>query len=244
MLNHLKTGASSSLKVWLVLAVLLLASAPCGPTAMLSLEDLPDKEELVLFEELSEWVGYHPAITYPRATQEPLRQVIRDRWTSFEVFTQYHDESVRYQPLSSVPFGADIRRAAEQHGIDGLLLAAMVEVESGFNPRAVSHKGAVGLMQVMPSSAVDHSDEQLRDPVANLSEGTRYLGSLLELFGGDLELALAAYNAGPGAVRRYDGVPPYRETRNYLEKVLSLYIALHQQVWQASEDGELLASVL
>lgn len=194
----------------------------------------PDAEEIALFEELSAWVD-------PEESETPLGQTIRDRPSSFEVFRHYHEEEDRYELLRTVPYGENIRRAAERHGLDGLLLVSMVEVESSFNAQAVSYRGAVGLMQLMPTTAGAVSVEQLHDPELNVDRGARYLRQLLDRFGGDLELALAAYNAGPGNVRRYGGIPPFRETQHYVQKVLSLYVGHHQAVWQDSEAGELLA---
>jgi len=194
----------------------------------------PNADEIAFFEELSAWVD-------PEEPETPLGQSIRDRPSSFELFRHFHAEEDRYELLRTVPYGENIRRAAERHGIDGLLLASMVEVESSFNPQAVSYRGAVGLMQLMPATAGTVSVEQLHDPELNVDRGARYLRQLLDRFGGDLELALAAYNAGPGNVRRYGGIPPFRETQHYVQKVLSLYIGHHQVVWRDSEAGELLA---
>jgi soluble lytic murein transglycosylase-like protein len=119
--------------------------------------------------------------------------------------------------------------AAERHRVDGLLVAAIVEAESGFVPTRVSPRGAVGLMQVLPSTAGEYGDaKDLLDPRTNLDVGSRYLGRLIEDFDGDVELAVAAYNAGPGAVERYGGVPPYAETKDYVKRVLTLYDAHHQ----------------
>jgi soluble lytic murein transglycosylase-like protein len=96
-------------------------------------------------------------------------------------------------------------------------------VESAFQARAVSPKGASGLMQLMPATASSLGVQDALDPAENLDGGTRHLGSLLTLYGGDLRRALAAYNAGEGAVARHGGVPPYRETRAYVRKVLERY---------------------
>jgi soluble lytic murein transglycosylase-like protein len=125
--------------------------------------------------------------------------------------------------LYRMPYGAAISLAAERHHVDGLLLAAVVAVESGFAPHAVSPRGARGLMQVMPVVGDAYGARDLFDPYVNLDIGCRYLCSLLKDSGGNLERALAAYNAGPAAVDRYDGVPPYSETRSYVREVLDLY---------------------
>ncbi len=115
--------------------------------------------------------------------------------------------------------------AARRHGLDPGLVLAVVSVESAFRPEAVSRKGAQGLMQLMPATAASLGVKDAFDPVENLDGGSRHLGSLLTLYGGDLVNALAAYNAGAGAVARHRGVPPYRETRAYVKKVLERYEA-------------------
>lgn len=112
---------------------------------------------------------------------------------------------------------------ARRHGLDPDLVLAVVAVESAFRPDAVSRKGAQGLMQLMPRTAVSLGVRDPLDPRENLEGGVRHLGALLAQYGGDLRKALAAYNAGAGAVDRYRGQPPYRETRDYVRKVLERY---------------------
>jgi soluble lytic murein transglycosylase len=125
--------------------------------------------------------------------------------------------------LTAGPYADLIDRTAREHGIDPDLIKAIIRVESNFNPGAVSRKGAQGLMQLMPSTAADHAVADAFDPGQNIAGGVRYLRKLLDLFGGDRRLALAAYNAGENAVLRYNGVPPYRETQQYVRKVLALH---------------------
>jgi hypothetical protein len=125
------------------------------------------------------------------------------------------------------PAGTDLRTlavdVARRHGLDPDLVVAVVGVESGFRADAVSPKGAQGLMQLMPTTASALGVEDALDPAQNLDGGVRHLGSLLTLYGGDIVRALAAYNAGEGAVARHGGIPPYRETRAYVKKVLERY---------------------
>jgi hypothetical protein len=116
-----------------------------------------------------------------------------------------------------------IERYAGEHGLDPRLVQALIQVESGYDERALSHKGAIGLMQLMPSTATELGVANPWDAVQNLRGGTRYLRKLLDRFAGNLELALAGYNAGATAVERHRGVPPYLETQDYVKKVLSLY---------------------
>jgi len=116
-----------------------------------------------------------------------------------------------------------ITRAANDHSLDPRLVKSVMLVESGFNPAAVSPKGARGLMQLMPGTASRHGARDVHDPAQNIAAGTRYLSHLLGLFDGNLEKSLAAYNAGEAAVARYGGIPPYGETRNYVRKALTAY---------------------
>lgn len=124
---------------------------------------------------------------------------------------------------NSVPPAADLSaavdRVAEKFGLDPSLLRAVVQVESDFDPGVVSRSGAMGLMQLMPETARHLGVKNPFDPVENLEGGARYLKSMIERFSGNLRLALAAYNAGPGAVDYYGGVPPYEETESYLKKI-------------------------
>ncbi len=117
-----------------------------------------------------------------------------------------------------------IRAAAERYGLPVPLLKAVMAVESNFNPAAISEKGATGLMQLMPATARDMYVYDINDPAQNIEGGARYLRHLHDQFGNDLVRVLAAYNAGPEAVRRSGGsVPPIRETQEYVSKVLMLY---------------------
>ena len=113
--------------------------------------------------------------------------------------------------------------AARRHGVDAKLVRAVIQVESAWDIRAVSPKGAMGLMQLMPSTAAGLGVTDPFDPIQNIEAGTAHIADLLEDHGGEVSMALAAYNAGEGAVARYAGIPPYRETMSYVRKVLNLY---------------------
>lgn len=124
--------------------------------------------------------------------------------------------------LESTPYGEIIASVSEAHGVNPLLVRALIQVESGYKPRARSRKGAMGLMQLMPSTARVYNVRNAFEPKANIEAGIKHLKTLIDRFDGGLEKALAAYNAGTGAVEKFKGVPPYRETRNYVTKILSL----------------------
>jgi len=122
-------------------------------------------------------------------------------------------------PVSSAAIADLVERAAAQHSLPPALIHSVIKVESNYNPGAVSPKGALGLMQLVPSTARRFGVSDVFDPADNIQGGAKYLRYLLDLYGGDYPLALAAYNAGEGAVAKYGTVPPYPETQNYLKLV-------------------------
>ncbi|MBE7707695.1 MAG: lytic transglycosylase domain-containing protein [Cyanobacteria bacterium SIG27] len=117
-----------------------------------------------------------------------------------------------------------IKDASEKYGVEEKLIQAVVKQESGYNPDAISHVGAQGLMQLMPATAKDLGVKDAFNPKENIDGGVKYLRKMLDKYHGNKILALAAYNAGPGAVDKYDGVPPYKETQNYVKSILAQYL--------------------
>jgi soluble lytic murein transglycosylase-like protein len=116
-----------------------------------------------------------------------------------------------------------VREAADRHNVDPALVRAVIQTESNWNSSAISRRGAVGLMQLMPGTAQRFGVNEFYNPQQNVEAGVKYLKTLLERYDGNLDLALAAYNAGEGAVDRAHGIPAFRETRNYVQKVQSAY---------------------
>ncbi len=134
---------------------------------------------------------------------------------------------------TSVPastFDSLIEQAASRHNIDSDLVRAVIKVESNFDPNAVSHAGAKGLMQLMDNTATSLGVEDSFNAVQNIEGGVTYLAQQLRRFHGDTSLALAAYNAGPGTVMRYGGIPPITETQTYVQRVLSYYTPATESV--------------
>ncbi len=212
-----------------------LSSSPSIP----SVRDLTWKQAL----DLDAFLGamdrpYPPSVPvqeFHLVEEGTLSSVLTQEQQAFELFGPGGKQAVRAKLPQETPFRAAIERTAERHGLDSRLLAAVVEAESNFNPRVVSPRGAVGLTQVMPRTALHTSRgpvTDLHDPDVNLDAGARYLRLLLDQYEGNTELALAAYNAGPGNVARFRGMPPFSETRFYVRKVMGLY-ERHQQSSQS-----------
>jgi Transglycosylase SLT domain len=134
--------------------------------------------------------------------------------------TQELAEPQRTTLLRDTAYSELITAAAEAHGVNPILVQALIQVESNYQPRARSSKGAMGLMQLMPSVAREYKVRNAYDPKANIDAGVRKLKSLIDTWG--TELALAAYNAGEGAVARFKGIPPYRETQNYVTRIMAI----------------------
>jgi hypothetical protein len=161
--------------------------------------------------EIYQFIGPNGAISLTNVPSDP-------RFRKIEIESSRFHTTLSERELEPV-----IRRHSSQHQLHPALIRAIIKAESDFDPRAVSRSGAIGLMQLMPQTAVRLDVRDMYDPDDNVGGGTKYLRQLLDRFHGNLPLALAAYNAGENAVDRYQTLPPYDETRQYVRKVLRYY---------------------
>jgi soluble lytic murein transglycosylase-like protein len=168
--------------------------------------------------------------------------------SNFQLFYKEYDKTRSSAPSKGAPkpFNAKspalnnlpllnphIDEASQMYGIDPKLIQAVIHVESNYDPQAVSHKGAQGLMQLMPQTARDLQVSDVFSPKENIDGGTRYLRYLLDMNNQDMSLALAAYNAGPEKVNLYRGIPPYQETRTYVQRVTQIYQQLKSRLFSS-----------
>lgn len=160
-------------------------------------------------------------------TDHPLNnrdyRLVRQSRDSKGAGTLISSRKIQYAITDPAAYDRLIQRTASAHEVDAALVKAVMHIESGFNPHAVSDKGAMGLMQVMPDTAQRYGVEDLFDPALNVRAGVLYIKYLQKLFKNDTRLVLAAYNAGENAVLRHKGMPPYDETQDYVRKVMKLH---------------------
>lgn len=228
-------------------ATAILAAAPRETAPGRHLDFLPTSpplEDVALFEQIQAWLEPPRGASPAAPGGGPLHECIRSHRESFELFVGAADEDAVRNLLQGVPYGGLILGAASRHDVDPLLVAAIVQAESSFDTEAVSPRGALGLMQMMPTTAEQMGLADASDPSQNIDAGVSYLVYLLRRFDNDLVLALAGYNAGPGAVDRFGGLPPFRETRGFTNSVLRVYIAHHRAAWAAVNPGGLDFAVL
>ncbi|MDR7149970.1 hypothetical protein J2W49_001925 [Hydrogenophaga palleronii] len=238
--------------LWRVACLAALLASPSEAAVRYRCE-MPDGNELVAMQDLSARFGGAVRRCTAFETSEPeavptvlrtdgilpgLEKPIRPR-----PLRPVHSATPLMQPLIQPPMHplmppsvldlqppglrSMVAAASARQGLDPRLVVALVQVESAYRPHARSPKGALGLMQIMPATGARYgvdTPQALLDPATNIDVGTRYLRDLHRLFDGQIELVLAAYNAGEGAVKRYGNrIPPYRETQNYVRKILGLY---------------------
>jgi soluble lytic murein transglycosylase-like protein len=169
------------------------------------------------------WASFGLGFLLAAALQQPWRSGVKRHADPLPA-TTLAAALIEVNATSGFALGEElVVTTAQRYGIDPALVLAVIVAESGNDPGAVSAKGAVGLMQILPDTAALVGVPSAHDSASNIEAGCRYLGGLLASFGGDVELALAAYNAGPGAVRRWGTVPPYRETREFVRRVGATY---------------------
>ena len=208
----LSFGGSSLRKTdWLAITVLLL-SVHTGSVATADIYKYEDTEGVLHFTDAP--------------TDHRFKIFMRDIKKDQQLRTNFRLSSCARNPKE---FESIINSCSLEYGVDNALVKAVIQAESGYNPNAVSRKGASGLMQLMPQTARDLKVSNSLDPAENIRGGVRYLKFLLDTFKGDVQMALAAYNAGLGKVAKYGGVPPYQETRNYVSKVMSYHNSLRNQ---------------
>ena len=183
---------------------------------------VPDSRDFARTEAVADWWLSGAGVRKEfRAVEPTTLSVAVDQARHGDDYRLFRTESGDRRRLA-VPYAEEIASAARRHELDDRLIAAIVQVESSFDPQVVSPRGAIGLMQVMPDHAVESMLDPY-DPKGNLELGSRYFSQLLRRYDGDVSLALAAYNAGPGAVDRFRGIPPYRETSQFVKRVLAAY---------------------
>jgi soluble lytic murein transglycosylase-like protein len=201
-------------KIAIIMALSLLASLPASGSEIANL-----RNGFTLRLERHEARGEVTRL-YLTETPENYVDVSTAEILGYEKFDPPPESSILHATAGST-LDAVVNTASSRNNINPELILSVIRAESGFNPNAVSPKGARGLMQLMPLTATRLGVDNALDPVANVEGGTRYLKELLERYQNDLSKALAAYNAGPGRVEQYNGVPPYPETRAYIARIIS-----------------------
>ena len=168
----------------------------------------------------SESVNGRPSQDFQKILDNSMSEKLQNTPFSNKIFSS---DLINKTTSNTNDIDSLIEQYSAKNGLDSAFVKAVIKQESGFQPNATSHCGAMGLMQLMPATANSLGVKDAYDPEQNIAGGTKYLKGLMDRFGNDKQLALAAYNAGPNAVKKYGGIPPYAETQNYVKKVLSKY---------------------
>ncbi len=198
--------ARFGLSVFAAVVALMLGAAP----AMADIYSFKDERGVVHFTNMPNGDKRYKLVRKEDGTPSATRQAVA------QLFMPARADILRFSNL--------IETASKTHGVDAALVHAVITAESGYNPAALSKAGARGLMQLMPDTAARYGVRNIHDPAENINGGVRYLRDLITMFNGNLELAVAAYNAGENAVIRYGNkIPPYAETVHYVPKVLGFY---------------------
>jgi soluble lytic murein transglycosylase-like protein len=179
------------------------------------------------FAQVYKWVDKNGIVTYSNIAPPTDQEFKVLRFPCYAADPKCRSVSWEKVPLNTQSFSREIRSAATYNSVEESLIRAIIHAESAYQPDARSPKGAQGLMQLMPETAADLQVAHPFNPAENIDGGARYLSQLMAEFKGNLDLAAAAYNAGPGAVYKYGGVPPYDETREYVRRVKILYRRYH-----------------
>jgi soluble lytic murein transglycosylase-like protein len=201
-------------------------SVPAGPAHHTQSSETPRRKLMYWSSKENRWKAVPPAnAASMRAARSAADEVNQYLGRESNQSANAKIVTANFGGVASTPGDIDsaIEQAAARHNVDPNLVRAVVKVESNFNPNAVSRKGAMGLMQLMPSTARQLKVKNPFDPEQNVDAGVRHLKQLLDSYGGDVKLTLAAYNAGAGAVARSSGVPHYTETQNYVRRITNLY---------------------
>ena len=175
------------------------------------------------FSQVYKWVDKDGIVTFSNIAPPTDQDFQVLRFPCYAADPKCRSVSWEKVPLNTRSFSQEIQHAAAWNSVEESLIRAIIHAESAYQPDARSPKGAQGLMQLMPATAADLEVVNPLGPAENIEGGTRYLSRLLAEFGGDMELAAAAYNAGPQAVYKYGGIPPYDETQEYVRRVKILY---------------------